>query len=103
MNTDLNMFKCPIQGESTFVSKTIYFKQVRIELRLYTNPQILNGIEVSVSNPSLGVGILNSDINPKNFVLRSIDNIDSLKDFNVNAKSYNKKVNEKWVKGVITV
>ena len=103
MNTDLNMFKCPIQGESTFVSKTIYFKQVRIELRLYTNPQILNGIEVSVSNPSLGVGILNSDINPKNFVLRSIDNIDSLKDFNMNAKSYNKKVNEKWVKGVITV
>ena len=92
------LFLCPIQGKSQYVAKIISIEDVKIELRLYSNPQILNGIEVSVLDGDKARGILNSNINPKNFILK---NIKDRKDINVNKlenKEYNKDVKEHWIR-----
>jgi len=88
-------YECPIQGKTTYQAKIIQIDDVTIELRKYSNPQILNGIEVSVSNPSKAKGILASNINPKNFAIKKIDNTQSMKI--AVAKPYNREVKELWI------
>ena len=40
----------PLQGISPYVSTIIQVDGVKISLRKYANPQVLNGIDVSVEN-----------------------------------------------------
>jgi len=88
-------YECPIQGKTTYQAKIIQIHDVTIELRKYSNPQILNGIEVSVSNPKKAKGILASNINPKNFAIKKIDNTQSMKV--TDDKPYNREVKELWI------
>ena len=90
------VFECEIQGKSNYKAKIISVGDVRIELRKYSNPQILNGIDVSVSNPNKANGILSSNINPKNFMVKTIDNMSNV--IIKNTKEYNKEVKEIWIK-----
>jgi hypothetical protein len=90
------VFECEIQGKSNYKAKIISVGDVRIELRKYSNPQILNGIDVSVSNPNKANGILSSNINPKNFMVKTIDNMSNI--IIKNTKEYNKEVKEIWIK-----
>jgi autotransporter-associated beta strand protein len=88
-------YECPIQGKTTYQAKIIQIHDVTIELRKYSNPQILNGIEVSVSNPKKAKGILASNINPKNFAIKKIDNTTNMKV--TDDKPYNREVKELWI------
>jgi len=90
------IFECEIQGKSSYKAKIISISDVRIELRKYSNPQILNGIDVSVSRPDKANGILNSNINPKNFMVKTINNMNNV--IIKNTKEYNKEVKETWIK-----
>ncbi len=90
------IFECEIQGKSNYKAKIISVGDVRIELRKYSNPQILNGIDVSVSNPNKATGILSKNINPKNFMIKTIDNMNNV--IVKNTKEYNKEVKEIWIK-----
>ena len=90
------LFKCDIQGESLYVAKIIYIFGVRIELRLFDNPQILNGIEISVPDIKNTTGLLSSRINPKNFMIKTIT--DTKKITIKSDKVYNRVVKENWIK-----
>ena len=89
-------FNCPIEGKSDYTSKTITVEDVEIKLMKYRNPQILNGIDVTVGDPSNSKGILNSIYNPKDSMVKSIKSVKPLKE----AKGivYNYKQKELWVK-----
>jgi hypothetical protein len=93
-------YECPIQGKTKYQAKIIQIENIKIELRKYTNPQILNGIEVSVSDLTHAKGILNSNINPKNFAIKKIDNTTPVKVDDV--KPYNREVQEIWVRSIPT-
>ena len=88
-------YECPIQGETTYQAKIIQIDDITIELRKYSNPQILNGIEVSLSNPSKAKGILSNNINPKHFAIKKIDNTTSIHVSSVTP--YNRDVKELWI------
>ena len=92
------LFKCDIQGESLYIAKIIYIFGVRIELRLFDNPQILNGIEISVPDIKNVSGLLSSRINPKNFMIKTIT--DTKKITIKSDKVYNRVVKENWIKVV---
>ena len=87
---------CPIEGKSDYTSKTITVDDIEIKLMKYRNPQILNGIDVTVGDPSNSKGILNSIYNPKDSMVKSIKSVKPLKE----AKGivYNYKQKELWVK-----
>ena len=72
LQNEPKLFKCDIQGESLYVAKIIYICGVRIELRLFDNPQVLNGIEISVPNYKNSTRLLSSRINSKNFMIKTI-------------------------------
>ena len=98
INSNHTNFECPIQGNSTFQSKTIslsFKNQTIIELRKYSNPQILNGIEV-LTNTTKSTGVLNSNLNPKNFRLKNITNINPIK-LSPKEKKYNFNAAENWI------
>jgi len=69
---------------------------LKISLRKYNNPQVLNGINVSVGNLANAKGLLNSFCNPKNYSIKKIKNVNPV--IVVQDKMYNKKVKEHWVK-----
>ena len=54
----IKIFDCCIQGKSKYQSKYILLNGVKIEFRRFANPQILNGIDVSVINTENAIGIL---------------------------------------------
>ena len=88
-------FTCPIQGKSDYTSKTINVEDVEIKLMKYTNPQILNGIDVS-GDLLKSKGLLNSIYNPKNSMVKNIKSVKPLK--SVKGIVYNYKQKELWVK-----
>jgi hypothetical protein len=87
---------CPIQGISDYKSIILTIDDVKISLRKYNNPQVLNGINVSVGNLANAKGLLNSFCNPKNYSIKKIKNVNPV--IVVQDKMYNKKVKEHWVK-----
>ena len=88
--------RCPIQGTSTYTSIIIQLHGVKISLRKYKNPQVLNGIDISVSRVEKAKGLLNSFCNPKHYTIKKMNNIKPL--HVVDDKVYSKKVKEIWVK-----
>ena len=89
------IFSCPIQGKTYYVAKKIYIQDVTIELQLYSNPQMLNGIIVSVCHPEKAGGLLSSSSNPKNFSIKSIDNVKPVKV--KDSREYKREVKENWI------
>ena len=104
VQNDIKTFHCSIQGKSKYQSKFILLDGVKIEFRRFANPQILNGIDVSVVSTENAIGILNSNINPKYFSIKSLENTKPLKSLpsavNTNKKNknsaYNKNTKELW-------
>ncbi len=99
INVDENpkFFSCPIQGESMYKRKIIRIGELSIELRKYNNPQMVNGIDVSLRNITKETkGILNSNANPKNFKVKNIYCTKPLKKI-TDTKVYNRKVKDVFV------
>lgn len=48
--------------------------EYKIKLSLYKNPQILNGIEISVFSTENIIGVLNDYVHPKNYRIKSMTN-----------------------------
>jgi len=86
---------CPIQGISDYKSIIIQFNGVKISLRKYTNPQILNGIDISVTDVEKAKGLLNSLCNPKKYAIKKIKNVTPL--HVTEEKIYKKDVKDIWV------
>ena len=87
---------CPVQGISPYKSIIIHIDEVTISLRKYSNPQVLNGIEVSVDHIANAKGLLNSFCNPKNYSIKKINNVKPV--HVIDNKPYMRKVKEIWVK-----
>ena len=96
-NNKEQLFICDIQGKTTYQSKMISIDDVQIELRKYKNPQILNGIEVYLNNYKKAKGILNSNINPKNYMIKNIENTNNIKSKIDQSKPYNREIKERWI------
>jgi hypothetical protein len=89
-------FHCPIQGSSLYVAKIIQVEDVTIELRLFSNPQIRNGVQVMVGTPQKARGLLSSNANPKQFAVKQIQ---CVKPMNLsNEKAYHRVVKEDWAR-----
>jgi hypothetical protein len=89
-------FHCPIQGSSLYVAKVIQVETVRVELRLFSNPQIRNGIQVEVIEPGKASGLLSSNQNPKQFAVKQIE---CVKTMNIGSgKAYNRVIKEYWAR-----
>ena len=86
---------CPVQGISPYVSTIIQVDGVKISLRKYANPQVLNGIDVSVENIENAKGLLNSFTNPKNYTVKKITSVKPVEVLQNTV--YNKKVKDAWV------
>jgi hypothetical protein len=87
---------CPIQGISDYKSIILLFNGVKISLRKYTNPQVLNGIDISVTHIENAKGLLNSFCNPKKYAIKKIKNINPL--HVIQEKIFKKEVKEIWVR-----
>lgn len=59
--------------------------------------QILNGIDVSLASPQKTNGLLNSNINPKYFKLKNIDDINDIHLKKIKYKKYYKIIKDKWI------
>jgi hypothetical protein len=89
-------FHCPIQGSSLYVAKIIQVEDIQIELRLFSNPQIRNGIQVAVTEPSKAKGLLSSNQNPKFFSVKQIQCVKPVK--LGTEKDYQRVVKEYWTR-----
>ena len=88
--------RCPIQGISPYKSIILHVDGVKISLRKYSNPQVLNGIDVSVDHVENVKGLLNSFCNPKKYSIKKIKNINPL--HVIQEKIFKKEVKEIWVR-----
>jgi len=87
--------QCPIQGISPYNSIILQLNDVKISLKKYSNPQVLNGIDISVEHVEKAKGLLNSFCNPKNYSIKKIKYVKPL--HLIQDKIYMKHVKEHWV------
>ena len=90
------VLNCPVQGISRYKSIILHLNDATIFLKKYKNPQILNGIDISVTNITKAKGLLNSLCNPKSYSIKKIKNVKPLNV--IDNTIYSKKVKEVWVK-----
>ena len=98
IDNTLQVFDCPILGKSYYSRMIVTLTDTEngdivIELCKYMHPQIINGINVQMGYVSNTVkGILNDEIHPKNYCIKSVNDIKTLNIKNNNP--YKKDIKE---------